>query len=47
MSTPMGENSTIHDHEFFSMNSTKLQSMTLQSNENNINRDWFSFLKSN
>ncbi len=41
MSTPMGEISTTHDHEFFSMNSTNLQS-----NENNVNCDWFSFLKS-
>jgi len=46
MSTPMGENSTTHDHEFFSLNSTNLQSMTLQSNENSVNCDWFSFLKS-
>lgn len=46
MSTLMGENSTKHNHEFFSMNSTNLQSMTLQSNEDNANHDLFSFLKS-
>ncbi len=47
MSTPMGENSTTRNHEFFSMNSTNLQSMTLQSNEDNASHDWFSFLKFN